>query len=213
MMLRDRSDRHPLNRFRNFASPSMGLPPTRRVTLRYAEIFRITSTAGALGKFLFSANGLYDPNITGAGHQPYGFDQWMALYKTATVIKSRIDIEASNTGASSLVAGVTFAESDPTVVTGSATPVALIEADRGTSKLLVGYTPPSHLQSTFDLKTFYPDHDPADVASSSGGNPTRTFVYCVFQVPTDFTSTFIGEYTAVLEYDVLLEQPLTIAAS
>ncbi len=216
-MLADRSDRHPLNDYRVFSVPGTGLPPTKRVKLRYSEIFRITSTAGAVGKFLFAANGMYDPNLTGAGHQPYGYDQWFTFYKTATVLASRIDVEVatSMTGLATqtLVTGVTFAESDPTVVTGSATPVGLIEANRGTTKMLIAFQPTQHLQSNFDLRAFYPDHDPADVQQPGSANPTRTYVYCVFQVPVDFTVTAIGDYVAVIEYDVLFEQPVTVATS
>lgn len=43
---------------------------------RYVEGF-IDLNPGALGSnapYTFSANGLYDPNITGSGHQPIGFD-------------------------------------------------------------------------------------------------------------------------------------------
>jgi len=213
-LLSDRPDRHSLNTFRMYAAPSVGLPSQRRVTLRYAEIIRVTSTAGAVGKYLFSANGLYDPNITGAGHQPYGFDQWMTLYKTATVMKSRIDVEVGSVSAAvAMIAGVVVAESDPTVITGSATPVGLIESDRGTSALVVSTTPARHLQSTFDLNVFWPDHDPNDVYNTGSSNPTRTYQYCIFQVPSDFTSTVILDYVVSITYDVVLEQPLTIATS
>lgn len=215
-ILADRSDRHSLNDFRLFSTAATGLPPTKMVKMRYTEIFRVTSTAGAIGKFLLSANNLYDPNITGAGHQPYGWDQWMALYKTATVVRSRVDVQVATVGSAgvgAIVAGVTFAESDPTVVTGTATPVALIEGNRGTTQLCVAYEPSRHVQSNFDLMAFFPDHDPTDVQSTASGGPNRTFVYCVFQVPTDFASTIIGEYAATVEYEVLLQQPLTIAAS
>lgn len=212
-ILADRPDVHPLSDFKMFSSPGVGLPATRRVTLRYAEIFRVTSTAGAVGKFLFAANGMYDPNLTGAGHQPYGFDQWFTLYKTAMVVRSRIDIQVASAAASPMQVGVTFAESDPTVVTGTATPVALMEASRGTTQILNSYVPAIHLQSTFDLATSYPEFDPGDVQQVGSSNPTRTFVFCVYQVPTDFTSTLIGDYSAVIEYEAIFSQPLTVAAS
>ncbi len=213
-LLTDRSDRHSLNTFRMYAAPSVGLPAQRRVSMRYTELVRITSTAGAVGKYLFSANGLYDPNITGAGHQPYGFDQWFTLYKTATVMKSRIDIEVGSVSATApMLAGVVVAESDPTVVTGTVTPVGLVESDRGTSAVVISTTPARHLQSTFDLTVFWPDHDPNDVYNTGSSNPTRTYVYCIYQVPIDFTSTVILDYAVTITYDCILEQPLTIATS
>ena len=40
----------------------------------------------------FVANGAFDPNLTGVGHQPRGFDQFMAGYETFTVTGSKISV-------------------------------------------------------------------------------------------------------------------------
>jgi len=73
-----------------------GRETTRRV-LTYAEnAIAINPGAGTCGVYVFSANGLYDPNITGVGHQPTGFDQLMVLYQEYLVIKSRIKVTFIN---------------------------------------------------------------------------------------------------------------------
>lgn len=61
-------------------------------TLRYYEknLGINPGLSGILASYTFSANGLYDPNITGTGHQPMGFDQLMQFYNHYTVIGSRI---------------------------------------------------------------------------------------------------------------------------
>jgi len=64
---------------------------TRRKTM-YHDSVTITSTAGAVGRYFFSANGLFDPNITGTGHQPLGFDQLMLLYEQCTCVFSKISV-------------------------------------------------------------------------------------------------------------------------
>jgi hypothetical protein len=48
-----------------------------RVTkrLRYSDSFQLTSTSGAVASYVYRANDLYDPDVTGTGHQPMGFDQ------------------------------------------------------------------------------------------------------------------------------------------
>jgi hypothetical protein len=41
---------------------------------------------------------LYDPDITHAGHQPLGFDQWMTLYSRFEVLKSTYNVKLVNSG-------------------------------------------------------------------------------------------------------------------
>lgn len=78
--------------------PRFILGKTQKGTLRYAEKISIVGSAveGSLKTHVFSANGCYDPNITGIGHQPRGFDQLMSLYDHYTVIKSTIAVRFLN---------------------------------------------------------------------------------------------------------------------
>lgn len=71
----------------------------RKIVTRYVEnqISINPTTAGAADTYVFSANGLFDPNITGIGHQPIGFDQLMLMYDHYTVIGSKIKCTFVNT--------------------------------------------------------------------------------------------------------------------
>lgn len=71
------------------------VPYTLKTSLKYQEAVTLTPTAGTeiIGVHVFSANGLYDPNITGVGHQPRGFDQLMALYDHCVCIGSSIVVD------------------------------------------------------------------------------------------------------------------------
>lgn len=68
-------------------------------SLMYNELdIKLTpGAAGTTAPYVFIVNGLYDPNITGAGHQPTGFDQLIALYERYTVLKCRYRIAIRNT--------------------------------------------------------------------------------------------------------------------
>lgn len=57
-----------------------------------------STTQDAVSVYRFSANGLYDPNITGTGHQPMLFDQCSALYDHYVVIGAKITVRANNVG-------------------------------------------------------------------------------------------------------------------
>jgi len=67
-------------------------PPKISVTLQYASTVVFNPAAGGVSLNVFSANGLFDPDVTGAGSQPRGFDQWMALYNHYCVLASRCRI-------------------------------------------------------------------------------------------------------------------------
>ncbi len=72
-----------------------GLPASRKATLRYVS--EITINPGVTpSNYIFTANGLFDPDITGVGHQPMGFDQYATFYNHYTVIAANITVECIN---------------------------------------------------------------------------------------------------------------------
>jgi len=72
---------------------------SRRVRLPYFENSVVRSgTAGAITNYFFTANGLFDPNVTGTGHQPAGFDEMIKYYEQYTVMRSVISVTFLNNG-------------------------------------------------------------------------------------------------------------------
>lgn len=71
-------------------------------TLRYFDFVSINPASGAAGDYVFSANGVYDPDVTGTGHQPRGFDQLTALYDSFVVTKSTMKATIFPQGPSTL---------------------------------------------------------------------------------------------------------------
>lgn len=73
---------------------SLGFPRTQRVQLRYAcNVDLQDGTGGVLDLHAFRANGIYDPDVTGVGHQPLGRDQWETFYNHYRVVESRITVQ------------------------------------------------------------------------------------------------------------------------
>lgn len=64
-----------------------GFPLNKIVRMRYVQT--IVPDISADGHYAFRANGIYDPDFTGTGHQPMGYDQWNQFYKRYIVIGSR----------------------------------------------------------------------------------------------------------------------------
>jgi len=61
------------------------------ITFKYNDRIALDAAAGSIANYVFSATGMYDPDITGTGHQPLGFDQWLGLfYNHYTVERAHI---------------------------------------------------------------------------------------------------------------------------
>ncbi len=73
--------------------PIGGFPSKMKVRLRYVSEESINAGVGLVGVHVFSANGLFDPDISGAGHQPSNFDVWIpGIYNHYTVTESKISV-------------------------------------------------------------------------------------------------------------------------
>jgi len=58
------------------------LPDAYMVRLKYSSLHAIayTGATGVPGRYSFRVNSIFDPDLTGTGHQPLGHDQWETFY-------------------------------------------------------------------------------------------------------------------------------------
>jgi len=115
-----------------------GFPKQMTMTHVYEDVITLTSVGGIIQTYLFSANGMYDPNITATGHQPYYFDQMTALYNHYTVIGSKAEFEYVPTTVTeeSCKLGASIQDDAGLTVT---TPEQLDEFPQGTMKLCCSF--------------------------------------------------------------------------
>lgn len=122
----------------DFSSPSPNWYPfgnTRSAKLVYQEIFSIDPGASSPGVYAFRANGMYDPNYTSTGHQPYGFDQLMAAYNHYAVMGSRCIVTIIPGGQmGSIPFGLGIKTSDSGAIN-TTTPIYLMEQPGWDSKI------------------------------------------------------------------------------
>jgi len=91
-------------------------PIKLKARLRYSEAITLTTgAAGIAAVNQFRLNGLYDPNLTGTGHQPLGYDQITPLYNKYKVNACRLIVFWTTPGATSDL--VTFVHCMPTSAT------------------------------------------------------------------------------------------------
>lgn len=73
--------------------------PRFRGKLRYgATSLNFTSSTGLIGRYVFSANGIFDPNVTGGSLSPAGFSQLMTNYEHYVVTHSQMQVIFTNNG-------------------------------------------------------------------------------------------------------------------
>lgn len=95
------------------------IPQRYIAKLKYSDV---VTTSSGLGDFALNLNSLFDPNRTGIGHQPYGFDQLAILYNRYRVISCgyRVNLTASS---STIPIMLTAMPANQVVVAGTASEI------------------------------------------------------------------------------------------
>jgi len=69
------------------------VPKRMLVKARYCDAIVLNAPNSGTAHHTFCANGIFDPDQTGTGHQPLGHDQWSQFYEKYTVLGSKITAE------------------------------------------------------------------------------------------------------------------------
>lgn len=186
--------------------------------LRYSENFDIDpGAAGICGVQVFNAGGLFDPNVTGTGHQPRGFDQLIAMYDHFVVIGSKIDFKYAQRNASdySQVVGVSLrdgssAEADPNDYQELGTVrSALVGTDTNSSGR-------HHLSLTYSPKKFLgrskPLSDP-NLKGTVSADPAESAYFHCWCAPVQSANASALDCTAFIDYIVVFIEPKDVAQS
>lgn len=180
-------------------------------------IVRSTSV-GSVSVYAFSANGLYDPNVSGTGHQPIGFDQMMALYEHYTVIRSHIKVTFFNTSIEpARVAVYLSPDNTPPSLT------SIMENGLIRTRMISGESGGGqHRQTTIELTCDVPKYfgkpyqavlGDANLQGDIASNPPEQ-VYFIIAVwnPIGNEDCNVG-LDAVLSYDSMYWEPKKLASS
>lgn len=83
---------------------------------KYAQRIEGNPSLGTIYTWVFSANGMYDPDISGTGNQPIAFDQMTPLYDHYTVIGAKIivDFAARNEETTNCICGIAIRDTSTT---------------------------------------------------------------------------------------------------
>lgn len=189
------------------------MPDSLRRTLRYSDYSALPGTTGALGSWIFSANGLYDPDVSIGGHQPFGFDQIMAFYNRYTVLSARITVDAIAVSVP-IFLGVAVSPSSSAVYSNYST---YIESGLTSFRILEDPTPATNRVTTsVDIARFTGKVDLVDDPDYSGttaANPVSQLNFHVLIQDVNKSSTANAEVSVVIDFDCLFQLPRTLTAS
>jgi len=179
-------------------------PLQLRNTLRYAETISISISAG-ISSYVWSCNSLYDPNTSGAGHQPYYFDQLTTIYNHYTVLKSRFRVVVYSDTSKYYTVSL-FVNDDASA--GISNNYAAIERPGSVTKVFnPQISEPPTLYSSWDaVKAFGPSPMANDnLQGSSAASPTETQNYHVVIYDESAANTTV-KLMAYIEYDCVWDE-------
>lgn len=207
-------------------SPIIGAAPLeagRQVTFKFVEALTLNPGVGVVADHLYAANGMFDPDITGGGHQPLGFDQWVGVfYNQYVVSKSTIKVTLWSPGtaefADTYICGISLNDNTDSL-TGTA-PSILMEQPRNTYRLLTnsgGSRGTMTLTKTFDCKKFFKQGNILGddrVRASHNANPSRLGLFHVWAGAADEATDASALHAHVeITYTCSLLEPNNVVGS
>lgn len=189
-----------------------------KINTRYVELAVVLSpgVAGVAGTHIFSANGLFDPNITGTGHQPIGFDETMAMFDHYTVIGTKIRVEFLNMDPTNqMICGITLVDSS------SANPDIRVQIENGQTR----YKQLGPHGEANDKMTIRHTASPSrflgrpnimsedDLRGSASANPVEQLFFHVWAAPNSSVDATTVECLVQLDYIAILTEPKRLALS
>jgi len=175
-------------RITGLSSHDYGFPDRMKTKLQYQDVVQLSASAGSPAIWQFRMNSLYDPDLTGTGHQPQWFDQLSAVYNNYKVLGSKItctfipnnisDTEANDKGP--YICGITTVAG--TTSFGAASYPALLEDGNAVHGIIVDKQGGSNkltLSNTFSpMRDLGLDPNSTDLRVPTSSNPaTSAAVY------------------------------------
>jgi len=189
-------------------------PASIRRRLRYSTTFALSSSLGVPVGYLFAANGLFDPDVSGTGHQPMGFDQMMLSYNHYCVFSCRIIASFKNTATNSPTVAIRLDANNSVVVNVD----QIIEYGALQMEQLQGrnaYGSIVTLTSFVDIRKIQGLknlQDDSDLRGGLSSNPTELTYWHLMLWDSSGTSSTCN-VDIVLEFDALFTEPRNLTTS
>lgn len=198
-----------------------GFPVETLTRLRYHSYDTLTPSAASVAVKWYRCNGPYDPDRTGGGGQPMGFDQWSTIYDYYTVLGAKITVKFWSNETTMLTSGI-LTDNDATL-SAPGTISQLIESGRCVYKTALvsttaGFGNMFTLSKKWSAKKWFALSNMRDCTDTFGSavstTPIREAFFGVFTGATDESADPGAIYADVLiEYIVRFSQLKDLARS
>lgn len=200
--------------WKRIISPSTNapLPKSIVVRMRYVAQFSLNPALGTPTFYQLSANGLYDPDITGGGHQPNGFDQMMALYNHYEVLSSECKFDVFNGLGTVFAMGIKLDDSGTMANNGNET---TWEQNLTNWKAITNASDTCTVRMKFNSKSFFGDKSgDRETWGDAAANPNDQAYFLCLLGPNSIGAD-LGSTTcmAQIDYLVKLHEPKDLIAS
>lgn len=183
----------------------------RRGQLYFESLIGLTGVAGIQSSYIFSANGAFDPNITGTGHQPMGFDQMMSLYEQYVVVRSHIKVcFVSTTAVMTRVAiSLNPDTSPPAIVPNVENGLMVMGFCEGKSE--AGHHIMTELEMTCDVSRYFGKtrkelQNYTECVGDASANPTEQVYFAITAWALE-TNTYTLAADVLISYDIFYWEP------
>lgn len=215
MPYRRRKRRMPRYRLSAMRAPS-GMPVQNVVKQRYNEQVSWTASVAAVPYF-FRANSIFDPNLTGTGHQPMGHDEMVALYNHYVVLGAKLTarwVVTTGTGNGPVMVGC-MVDADNTLPYASFENI--IEAKKGTYRSISYQRNQQTTTCYFSAKKFFDVKDVKDniqrLGATTGANPGEDANFCLWMQPLDKSTSNTVTVNVTIDYIVQFSEPRQLSVS
>lgn len=213
---RSKSKNRNTNVSRSVVSMGQVFPKTLKTVLRYVERANLSAPTSSYNQVFFKCNGLFDPTDALGGHQPYGFDQYAAIYNHYKVYKSRITVQWNAYDSSppeGLVVGVNIT---PGNTDADNAQTKMEKQDGAINYRYVSPQDPTDIIQTkwwTAKKYFGTQKDEDSLTAAVTADPTELSHYCVWAQNCSGGSGSDIEYLVTIEYYVEFIEPKSLGGS
>lgn len=213
-----RINRKKLRGYGSTRSSSINGPMALRqvVKMRYSEDINLgTGVGGLLYNYDFRANSIFDPNLTGSGHQPLGHDQWAQFYDHYVVLGAKMRVtftNPSNTDTSFCAIAV----QDMANTMSNQAHIREQPRSRWTLVPNQGGNNQKSLVCNYSAKKFFGAKSVVTwdkLGSAMGNNPTEDALFRIFYQNATSTSSYNIVANVIIDYIVLLSEPKVLTQS